>query len=380
MTWESCDEKMTFPNPFKPTAGAEPPVLIGRDRVLRDFADGIDEGVGSPARLMRITGPRGSGKTVLLTEVGDIARERGWRVVDVTANEGIPDTISHILSDSSTQFDVALEASVGFVKARGARAHQQETLRDTLTRVATELTKRDSGLLITVDEIQDAAEPEVRELAVAVQHLIRERLNIAFVFAGITTGVLDLINGKALTFLRRAKAEELGAISLDEVQEALLSTIVRGGLEINTAAVNTMAKATGGYAYLIQLIGYHVWSCAREHVEDSRLITQEDVRLGIEGALKDFNLAVHEPALADLPLRAIEYALAMTEDSEVSSTNIIAQRVGVEPSSLTSYRRMLIRNQVIEPTARGYVAFSIPYMREYLIEHKDEILSRFGAA
>ena len=46
-------------NPFKPTAGAEPPVLIGRDKVIDDFSDGLDEGVGAPARLMRITGPRG---------------------------------------------------------------------------------------------------------------------------------------------------------------------------------------------------------------------------------------------------------------------------------------------------------------------------------
>lgn len=64
-------------NPFKPTAGAQPPVLVGRGRVIEDFADGIEEGVGAPARLMRITGPRGSGKTVLLTELGDYAREQG---------------------------------------------------------------------------------------------------------------------------------------------------------------------------------------------------------------------------------------------------------------------------------------------------------------
>ena len=75
-------------NPFKPTAGAEPPVLVGRDKVLGDFSDGIAEGVGAPGRLIRITGPRGSGKTVLLTELGDIARESGWEVIDETASKG----------------------------------------------------------------------------------------------------------------------------------------------------------------------------------------------------------------------------------------------------------------------------------------------------
>lgn len=63
-------------NPFKPTAGAEPPVLAGRDAVLNDFEIGLEEGVGAPGRLMRITGPRGSGKTVLLTELGDCTSAR----------------------------------------------------------------------------------------------------------------------------------------------------------------------------------------------------------------------------------------------------------------------------------------------------------------
>ena len=39
---------------------------------------------------------------------------------------------------------------------------------------------------------------------------------------------------------------------------------------------------------------------------------------------------------------------------------------------------MLIRRQIIEQTARGYVAFSIPYMREYLRENRENLLARYG--
>ena len=42
-------------NPFKPTAGAEPPVLAGRKKVIDDFTDGLTEGPGAPGRLMRIS-------------------------------------------------------------------------------------------------------------------------------------------------------------------------------------------------------------------------------------------------------------------------------------------------------------------------------------
>ena len=47
--------------------------------------------------------------------------------------------------------------------------------------------------------------------------MIRENQNIALVFAGIATGVLDILNGKSVTFLRRAKPEELDAIPLDDL-------------------------------------------------------------------------------------------------------------------------------------------------------------------
>lgn len=75
-------------NPFKPTAGMNPPELIGRDMVLGDFRDALDNGPGAPDRLMRISGVRGVGKTVLLNALGDVARSRGFQVVDVAAMLG----------------------------------------------------------------------------------------------------------------------------------------------------------------------------------------------------------------------------------------------------------------------------------------------------
>ena len=74
-------------------------------------------------------------------------------------------------------------------------------------------------------------------IASCVQLLIRERQNITFVFAGITTGVLDLLNNKSLTFLRRAKSKELASIPIDEVAGALRASIERSGLHIGEEAL-----------------------------------------------------------------------------------------------------------------------------------------------
>ena len=143
-------------NPFKPTAGAEPPVLAGRDGILYDFEMGLEEGVGAPGRLMRITGPRGSGKTVLLTELGDIARRRGWRVLDVTAAERLPELICRRLERSSdAEYELGIDLMVVKASARlGDKGESADDVYEALGRVARALTKHGKGLLVTIDEIQ----------------------------------------------------------------------------------------------------------------------------------------------------------------------------------------------------------------------------------
>lgn len=66
-----------MPNPFKPTAGKMPPILIGRENVVTDFAEGLENGAGAPSRLMLVSGQRGYGKTVLLVELARVTLSYG---------------------------------------------------------------------------------------------------------------------------------------------------------------------------------------------------------------------------------------------------------------------------------------------------------------
>ena len=60
-------------NPFLPTAGAEPPQLIGRAGILDEFRYGLRIRSGAPGLLTIFTGARGIGKTVMLGEAEDAA-------------------------------------------------------------------------------------------------------------------------------------------------------------------------------------------------------------------------------------------------------------------------------------------------------------------
>ena len=375
---------MKYRNPFKPTAGKMPPVLVGRDKVINDFIEGLENGEGAPGRLMRITGPRGSGKTVLLSELASIAGEQGWLVVNVSASGDLLESIRKKLLKAAVLEPNTIKVDAGPVSIEASRVKpDSEDFETVFERKAREMTSRGKGLLVTMDEVQDASRNDVREIATAVQFLIREDQNIALVFAGITTGVLDLLNGKAMTFLRRAKPEELDAIPIDEVSDSLRTAVEESGFSIEDAALERAASATAGYAYLIQLVGYHIWRAAwlrcRERSDGGIVISSVDAEKGIGEAMEEFKEAVLETAIAGLPRTAVEFALAMSEaPGRVVSTSDIAARLGKSTGYLSPYRRQLIARQIIEQTAPGYVTFSIPFMREFLVERRGEILARYG--
>ena len=87
--------------------------------------------------------------------------------------------------------------------------------------------KSSEGLFIAIDEVQDAPIDDMRAIASTVQLLIGEKVDIALAFAGLPAGVMDLINGKALTFLRRALPEDLAPINQVEVALSMAIALSR---------------------------------------------------------------------------------------------------------------------------------------------------------
>jgi len=67
---------MDILNLFQPTFGNRPERYIGRDDVIERFISGLREPVGSRNRCTLFLGQRGMGKTALLLELSDRAKER----------------------------------------------------------------------------------------------------------------------------------------------------------------------------------------------------------------------------------------------------------------------------------------------------------------
>ena len=360
------------PNPFKPTAGKNPPELIGRSDVLLEFEEALQNGPGAPGRLMRISGIRGMGKTVMLNELGALASQAGWTVLDETASGAFTQRILDRLLGTNCPHAVVepevLGIKIGSLQLDGPTP----SLRNALLR-----SSREPGLLITLDEVQDASLEEIKALAIAIQHVIREDGDIAFVFAGLPSMVEGVVNSESLTFLRRAVPFTLGPLETYQIFGSLGDTFRSAGMRVNDVVVDYLARATGGYPFMVQLVGYHTWQQTARRGADS--VTAEDAALGTTLARRRFDETVIEPILHHMPPMQVRYLLAMAEDADAgSSTGAVAERLGKPASEAGVYRERLIAASVIDAGAWGKVRFAIPYMGEYLRNHADQIRSELA--
>lgn len=365
-------------NPFKPSAGHLPPVLIGRDMVFADFEEGLDNGSGAPGRLMRITGARGVGKTVMLAEFRRIAEKRGWQTISETASDGMAQRLVDKLQPRKGNFSFSFKPSISVMNVGGSLggAHYEKyrmplTLRETMSLRLDELEKHGNGLLVTMDEAQAATRADMVAIATAVQHLTSEDRNLAFVFAGLPSMSSKWLNDSVMTFLRRAQPERLSDVDLAEVSHALADTFQETGMILEGEPLRIATQATAGYPFMIQLVGYHIWRItARNHKHDTAItVSVEDAEAGVQDALSRLGDTVHGPELDGLSPIDKTYLLAMAQDDGPSSTSTVAECMGKDVKYASIYRTRLIEAQVIEDRGYGKVDFAIPYLREYLREH-----------
>jgi len=364
-------------NPFHPTFGVSPPLLVGRDSLIESVAEAIEDGPGAPGRATLYTGPRGSGKTVLLNAVEDQARTQGWAVISETADPGFIERMTHQhlplllrgLDPAAVRKRLSgLNIPLGPLGSAGADWNTVEThvvqagLRNQIELLTDLLAADGLGLLITLDEVHHQQIDELRQFGTTVQHAFREERELMFVGAGLASAVSDLLNDEVLTFLRRADRHQLGSVSRAEVARAIREPVGGTGRTIGDEALTVMVEGTGGYPFLIQLVGHRTW---RLHPGTTEIIVK-DAREGVAEALRRLGSLVYEPALADASDVDKTFLLAMAKDDGPSKMADIQQRLGVNESYASQYRLRLIAAELIEPKKRGYVDFALPYLREYL--------------
>jgi hypothetical protein len=359
-------------NPFTPSFGSIPPLMAGRHRIIEDVLDGLDNGPGDPNRAAIFVGARGSGKTALLVTIADEAEQRSWITARVTAIDGMLEDILERAQEVAAEFldrkNTSRITSIGVAGvslSRSVADNPEGNWRTKMNKLLDALAEKDIGLLITVDEVNIDFK-EMRTLAAVFQHFISERRNVALLMAGLPHNVSIMLQDKAISFLRRSFQFHLGSIGLHDVKETVKNTIALTGRTISNPALDMATVASGGFPFLIQLIGYNIW---RQHPEVKE-ISVDDAKVGIEYARNDMKRMVFETTLREISDIDYSFLLAMSEDDGDSYLSEIAKRMGVTTNYANQYRSRLIEQGIIGSAGRGKLNFEIPMLREYLRESK----------
>lgn len=261
---------VTHANPFTPAFGTSPPVLAGRDDILADWDNALEAGPRHPDYTLLLLGMRGAGKTAMLNAVEDRARHRGWMTISEEA--AYPGLLTRITAAAISVID-ALDTVRPARRISGLRAggfgvdfdtspspETSQDLRAVLTRLGDLLNPEGIGLLVTIDELQEGDLGEIRRFGSVIQHVTRrEGRPIAFVGAGLPQIEETLLAGDAATFLQRCSRRDIGPLSDADTAKALALPIHDQDASIAPEALQAAIRAVSGYAFMTQLVGFHIW-------------------------------------------------------------------------------------------------------------------------
>lgn len=363
-----------------------PPELIGRQDVINDFTTGLRNGAGAPERLMLVTGQRGYGKTVMLTELEETARSFGWETYRETASADMTARLIEKLGTKrfktgkasiSPAVSIPGIASLELGSVEMSMADRTVAMRDLINARLKKLPEG-AGIMFAIDEAQAASKDDLIALATTVQHVIHDedmtglddgkQHGIALVFAALPNLIDDLINDKVLTFLRRAIREEMGPIPIPDIRNAFVKTATASGKTISTKDAEAAANETGGNPFLVQLIGYYMWESADTRA--SKEIRQPDVDQGVKDAFMRYKDAVCAPTFASMSSAQQEFLAAMANTyPEPASLADIADYTGKSASWVDKYRISLIRAHAIAKAGPGKVKYAIPHFGEWMTEN-----------
>nr|WP_241429210.1 ATP-binding protein [Agrococcus sp. ARC_14] len=351
-------------------------MLAGRDALLDEWREVFGLGAWSPYRAALVTGMRGVGKTVLLNAVEDAALAHDWTVVHGTLHAGLIDALEHdrlpaMLQEQdpdavSREVTGLTVSQLGGVRTDVQQRYDREPrLESMLARLVELAEARGAGLLVSLDEVSKASLEQLRRIAIAVQHLMREDRRIAIVAAGVPASIAAALDADGLTFFRRAQQVRLDTLTLPETRAAVAEPVRSRGRTIGEAALERAARASEGYPYLVQSIGARAW----EYTPSTSEITTDAVQHAVEVAYAAMGESVIVPALRGLSSRDRDYLLAMAQDDEPASTAVVAERMETTAGNAARQRARLLDGGIIVAPARGLVGFAIPRMREHLREH-----------
>ena len=315
------------------------------DRIISEFCQ------EHPSNYLNlVTGIRGCGKTVFITQIANRLREKEeWIIVNLNPQRDLLTALAAKLNSDQKLSRIFVEAEInlqafGFgVGIKGAPPVTD--IEEALIRMLRSIQKHKKRVLITLDEATNSR--DIRIFTSTFQILLREQLPVFLLMTGLYNHIERLRNAEGMTFLERAPRTVLSPLNFSAMVGNYVKTL---GLKEETAV--RLAKATKGYSFAFQVIGYYAWEYPDHLVQ----------------ALKEAEEYLYEFAYqkiwSELSAndREVVRAIHQSQSGEIAQVRKI---LGWTSNQFNPYRDRLIKAGVITGPETGYVQLALPWFGEF---------------
>lgn len=352
-------------NPFTTTFNKTPEytyiITEATGEILDNFAyDQPSESV------YKITGVRGSGKTVILAKIENQLRSeenknRGWLVFDLSPARDMLGQIAAMLQKegfrkrSSKATGINLSATVlGTGGGIGYTKTEQERYQDIGVDIEEMIrSARDAGkrILLGIDEVSRTR--EMVELASEYGRWLRAGYPVYMVCTGLYENIQEVSNVKNLTFFRRATTIQTKPLNMIRMSE-----MYQKQLDIEASLARRMAEITKGYAYAFQELGSLYFRKSDEETLDSLIpsLRTELFAYSYEKIWEE--LTDSDRFMAGLLVNQEEYK---RED--------VLKLMGDKAGNYSMYRDRLLKRGILTASRRGYISYALPYFADFVREY-----------
>ena len=326
-------------NPFTPDFGREPPELIPRTKQAMELIASFNA-ESSSQHIRMVTGIRGCGKTVFMTNVGrQLAMDPSWTVVELNPEQ---DLLESILAQLQISY-IDLSDMCSGLKLEGAQANCPEIA---LEKILQDMKKRGKKLLIVLDEV--TKNQYTTQLARTFHSLVRLDLPLYLIMTEPHDHLSAWKSDESLTFLFRAPR-----IALEPLNIGMMADSYERIFHIEKNQAIRMARDTRGYACAFQVLGYFTWLYPDHPIE---------VSAHYKDYLYEF---VYDKVWAELSVkdRRILTAMNRTPGGKIKD---IRARLNMDTNQFNPYRMRLIRKGIVDGNNYGELHFCLPLFEEYI--------------
>ena len=309
--------------------------------------------------VYKITGARGSGKTIILAKIEELSKDKNWCVCRLSVNRDmLNQTLSNLINsgiikneDKITGINVC---ATMFGNGGGVDVNKESNIKidigNELDNCFQKLKETKTKILIGIDDVSRT--PHMIEFASEFSKWLRAGYHVYLVCTGLYENIENLSNVKNLTFFRRATTIQSKTLNNVRMVEMYKKT-----LKVDVEKAKYLAALTKGYAYAFQKLGSLYF--------ESDTKNMDDIIAELKAELYSYS---YEKIWEELTTEDRFLISFLKKDNVEYKRETLVEEMGSKHANYNVYRDRLIKRGLIN-NRQGTISLALPFFAEYMKDY-----------